>query len=345
MAFVSPRMSLKVWNAAGDPYDHEQLADNLLKLDQHDHSQGRGTPIGGDGIREGAITSTHIYPGAIGSDAIGADSIGEDKLADQSVTNEKLHPNARVPLGTVLDWWCANPGAWELILPLGWKVCDGSIVQGEDHQIPGVEGDFTLPNLIGRVIQGADPANAYGTHSGLTPGVGATGGSNSPKNLSHVHTISHTHTFAHTHGLAVNDHAHTVNIATSAAGGHAHVYRPTASEMFGNAVIFHPDDNDMLPAGGNFPSSIGQHIVGSGFPNTSAVIRRNWTEGVGDHAHAVNGGTGGTGEHGGTTNSQSDGTTSASSAANSGATSVDISAVDTRDAYYGLLKIMKVKNA
>lgn len=95
MAFVSPRMSLKVWNAASDPYDHEQLADNHLKLDQHDHSEGRGVPIGGAGIQEGAITSTHIYPG----------SLGVDSLADNSITLGKLDPalvSALIAMGAVV---------------------------------------------------------------------------------------------------------------------------------------------------------------------------------------------------------------------------------------------------
>lgn len=65
MAFVSPRMSLKVWNSAQDAYDHAQLADNFLKLDQHDHAQGRGTIITGAGIADGSIEARHLYPGAI----------------------------------------------------------------------------------------------------------------------------------------------------------------------------------------------------------------------------------------------------------------------------------------
>lgn len=56
-------MSLKVWNSPSDPYDHEQLADNFLKLDIHDHSQGRGAQIGAAGIQNGAITNLHIAQG------------------------------------------------------------------------------------------------------------------------------------------------------------------------------------------------------------------------------------------------------------------------------------------
>jgi hypothetical protein len=56
MAFVSPNMSLKVWNSSQDSYDHEQLADNFLKLDQHNHTMGQGAQIPTGGIADGSIT-------------------------------------------------------------------------------------------------------------------------------------------------------------------------------------------------------------------------------------------------------------------------------------------------
>lgn len=103
MAFITPRMSLKIWNAASDPYDHEQLADNFLKLDQHDHSQGRGTAIGSDGIRDGAITGSHIYPGTLGADSLAAGSVDTTNLADNSVTVGKLDTS-------LLDLMALNAG-------------------------------------------------------------------------------------------------------------------------------------------------------------------------------------------------------------------------------------------
>src|SRR3954467_12444835 len=167
MGFVSPRMSLKIWNAGQDPYDHEQLADNWLKLDQHDHSQGRGTPIGSDGIREGAITSVHIYPGAIGADAIGQGAVGTDKIADEAVTWEKLDPHVRMPIGAVLDWYWPQPSEWENVLAEGWVVCMGQQLEADEHDFPApYKGQrYNVPNLIGHVIMGADPEKAVGTNS------------------------------------------------------------------------------------------------------------------------------------------------------------------------------------
>jgi hypothetical protein len=108
MAFVSPRMSLKVWNAASDPYDHEQLADNFLKLDMHDHSPGRGTPIGGDGIRDGAIAANHFAPGALSASLFPVGSIGTTLIADNAITNIKMADNS-VNTAEIVDGSVTNP--------------------------------------------------------------------------------------------------------------------------------------------------------------------------------------------------------------------------------------------
>ncbi len=93
MPFVSPRMSLKIWNAASDPYDHEQLADNWLKVDLHDHSQGRGTPIPTAGIQDGAVTAQKIAPGTIAA-ALGNGSIKAQHIDTGAVISGKLGPTA-----------------------------------------------------------------------------------------------------------------------------------------------------------------------------------------------------------------------------------------------------------
>jgi hypothetical protein len=63
MALVSPKMALKIWNLLSDPYDHDQLADNWAKVDQHDHTSNRGVQIPTEGIFDGAITSSKLASG------------------------------------------------------------------------------------------------------------------------------------------------------------------------------------------------------------------------------------------------------------------------------------------
>lgn len=65
MAFVTPKMSLRVWNSANDIWDHQQLAANFVKLDQHDHTAGKGTQLPTGAIQNSAITNPKILDGAV----------------------------------------------------------------------------------------------------------------------------------------------------------------------------------------------------------------------------------------------------------------------------------------
>lgn len=62
MAITSPSMGLKIWNLLTDPYDHAQLADNWAKVEQHDHTEGKGVQIPTAGIAAGAISATKLSP-------------------------------------------------------------------------------------------------------------------------------------------------------------------------------------------------------------------------------------------------------------------------------------------
>lgn len=53
---TSAKMGLRIWNLLLDPYDHEQLADNWAKVDEHDHSAGRGVLIPTEGIALEAVS-------------------------------------------------------------------------------------------------------------------------------------------------------------------------------------------------------------------------------------------------------------------------------------------------
>lgn len=326
MAFVTPRMSLKVWNASSDPYDHEQLADNFLKLDQHDHSQGRGTAIPGAGIQPGAITSDHIYPGSIGADAIADDAIGTAQLQDGSVTNAKLHVNARIPVGMVMDWYCAVPGSYAAYLPDGWRVCDGSTVPAGEHEIPGANpaASFTLPNLIGRVAMGADPAKALNaassTNASVTasaPGVGGTGGTNN----------------VHTHTIPAHHHDASLNGSTTTDGVHNHGDGGDNSTTWEDHSLAHSHRIPYTWYG--VANGLSHGILGVGGGEALGPFRTyddgatghfHYLDNNGDHSHTVTV----TGTVGG--------------APTDGDSTMTSGGSDGRVAHTGLLKIMKVKH-
>jgi hypothetical protein len=80
-------MGLTIWNNLADPYNHEQLAGNFSKLDQHDHSPGRGNQIPTGGIADGAVTAAKMAPGA---SAIADGSISSAKLTNDAVSPANL---------------------------------------------------------------------------------------------------------------------------------------------------------------------------------------------------------------------------------------------------------------
>jgi hypothetical protein len=91
-------MSLNVWDQLSDPYDHNQLANNWAKVDQHDHSSGKGLQVPTAGIQDGAVTAAKLAPGAIPTFSIPDGSITKAKLAPGvlDVTNFGTFPSARV---------------------------------------------------------------------------------------------------------------------------------------------------------------------------------------------------------------------------------------------------------
>jgi hypothetical protein len=102
MAFVTPRMSLRVWNTPQDIFDHAQLAQNFLKLDQHNHTPGQGTQIPTDGIEDGAVISSKLatnlqvspLDNSVSTVKIQNQAVNEDKIADGAVATAKLEDGA-----------------------------------------------------------------------------------------------------------------------------------------------------------------------------------------------------------------------------------------------------------
>lgn len=197
MAFNSPNIGLRVWDLSDDSYDHGELASNWTKVDQHDHTSGKGVKIprggiaddaiGPDQLAEDSVTSAHIVDGTIQGSDIAPGAIGITQLS----------PSARnvVPLGTVIAWYRAT-GA--VSLPTGWELCDGRNWSAVANDM-GLSSD-TLPDLRNRFVLGA---------GGSGPAERSTGGSHT-LGLSHNHTVdSHTHSTAdHSHGILTDGTHH-----------------------------------------------------------------------------------------------------------------------------------------
>lgn len=75
MAATTPWMGLKVWNLLTDSFDHTQLAENLAKIDQHNHAEGKGVQIPTGGIENGAISASKI----------GIDAVTDEKILKVAV--------------------------------------------------------------------------------------------------------------------------------------------------------------------------------------------------------------------------------------------------------------------
>jgi hypothetical protein len=91
---TTPAMGLTAWNSPTDIYDSDQLAINWTKVDQHDHSPGKGIPVPTAGIANGAITSDKFAVDAFASLDIPDNSVSTAKLVDSAVTTIKINDAA-----------------------------------------------------------------------------------------------------------------------------------------------------------------------------------------------------------------------------------------------------------
>ena len=63
MASTTSKMALVVWDKLSDVFAHDTIRQNLLKIDVHDHTVGKGTQISSAGIKDGAITNIKLAAG------------------------------------------------------------------------------------------------------------------------------------------------------------------------------------------------------------------------------------------------------------------------------------------
>ena len=61
------KIGLTFWDQISDNYNYQQLANNWALLEYHDHTPGRGVPVGPGGLATGAVLSASIASGAVGT--------------------------------------------------------------------------------------------------------------------------------------------------------------------------------------------------------------------------------------------------------------------------------------
>jgi hypothetical protein len=251
---------------------------------------------------DGARVVTNTLPG----DRIVNASIASGKLANGAVLGKHLSEGA-IPLGTIIAYWVpAKPGGG-FAIPDGWAVLNGQALGPGAHDFVG-GGTVTLPNLIDKVLRGANPTLAYGVTSGMNALVGAN-----TVDLTHSHTIAHAHTIA-SHSHHVQDHSHYMYHGHSAwIPDHGHGFPTNKSSTPGGQYTF------IYPAGSGTYGYGGVGVATDGGD-------RSYTDGNGSVY----------------TDSQSGGTaTDGSNTANSGSA---LASTDIRNSSVAVLYLIKCKN-
>jgi hypothetical protein len=177
MSITTTNMGLVKWSELTDPYDHSQLSGNFQRIDEHDHTSGKGARLKGSSLEDESI----------GTLQIANLSVTDAKLAG-GITTDKLAPGVVATIGDFKWWWRPNTST---ALPEGaWIICAGQTLSASQHEFAG-GGTIIIPNLINKTIFGQEPAS-----------IGVIGGV-STLNLEHTHIVNeHSHTVpAHTHFL------------------------------------------------------------------------------------------------------------------------------------------------
>lgn len=355
-------MSLVVWDLSTDPYDHSQLANNWDVVDNHDHTAGKGLPIGSNALANSAVTNAKLGPDAVTTSKILNGTILGEDLAAGAIGTNQLDPaliQSLKPLGQVFAIYRPSSA---FPLPLGCVVCDGTSYASVNHDF-GTGASITVPDLRNKFILGA-ATSGTGTGTGTPPAENAVGGSQTA-NLAHSHTLAHTHPVA-AHSHTVTSHTHTVFGHVHPVDAHAHAIGADGAHAhsFAGGFGMHTRKNAWITVdGGGFNLE---------FKDTSNVTRQNalqslyiagynsaagdsptWDrqadmDAAGTHSHG-----GGTGNAAPTAQSNGDAATSAAAPTTSsnalttdttGASSgAALGSQDVRPAFVGLLYVVRIR--
>lgn len=348
MAFPTLHMGLIAWDDGDDPYDYSQLANNFAAIDNHDHTEGKGKQVPSGGLADNAVTNRSIAPSAVTGDKVLDGTIGESELGDNSVGPRHIQTSGVGPteladgavefkhlsknvseIGDIKMWYRPNAS---IPLPTGWVVIDGR----PWSSVPNAWGltSGNMPDFRDRVPVGA-------TTDGSLTDIGMTGGSNTV-NLQHTHTANaHTHTVSdHSHTIpnhthTVPDHLHGIGFD----GSHSHTvsggsnFYTNAHGRFDGNFTFKDTSNNNHDTSFSHTYIAGRDVAAIA-PIDSAGSHNHGGATAGSGAFATTGWSGTTGAAGAlSTGVQSD----------TGMSSSLSTAVSVRNAYVGVLFLMRVQ--
>jgi hypothetical protein len=242
--------------------------------------------------------------GAVGrSDGVAWDEFvkeGDTRLSDDrttpdaSVTLAKLAPDVAPHLrkiGEVFMWW--RPHSSEP-LPDGCVPMAGQTLGPTEHGFASRAGfSITLDDMRDKFPMGANTsvtdraAGSAADTAGSAPGIGGSGGSNSPRALAHDHGGSTGTAGSHDHGGAsggAGSHSHTINNHTHAIPNHTH----NIDAETGNTGLESAFHTHALPVSKNAAFRIGDGTTVSGYILTatdSAIETGAHSHSLASHAH------------------------------------------------------------
>jgi hypothetical protein len=235
---ATPNMSLATWPTTSHLFDHTELSANWTKVDQHDHSSGKGIPIPAGGLAAGAVTSSALAANAVTTTALNAAAVTDAKLA--SPNSGVYRPLIQVASGTT------GPSPGTYVLANGSPVLSGAS-GGSTGSVPLFHWDATDYAVAGKT-----------TYLRVTAVIG-------------VNSIAATQTFAFglyplTFGGSSGNVSYTLGTVVSSSV--ATIVNPTT-----NAITFANSADFQITSGSTFV--LGVVITGSGvFGNTYNLSTR-----------------------------------------------------------------------
>ncbi len=102
MAYTTPNMSLAAWDLETDPYDHTDLYNNWIAVDNHNHTPGKGAPLppealpelGQDNLGTCSVNTLQICEGAVTQSRLASPAVQEVNIFNSAVSSSKIANNA-----------------------------------------------------------------------------------------------------------------------------------------------------------------------------------------------------------------------------------------------------------